>query len=254
MPRYKLTIEYDGTHYAGWQKQTESLTVQEALETAVFKFCGEQVDVVGAGRTDSGVHATGQVAHIELSKDHDPFRIMQGINFHLFDTEAEHIISTNRIAVLHVEKVTDDFHARFDAKRRYYVYRLINRRSRLALDVGRAWNVVEPLDIDSMQQAANYLLGDHDFTSFRDSKCQAKSPNKTLDYLHIARYGEEIRVSTHARSFLHHQVRIMVGTLALVGKGKWVAKDVKKALEAKDRKAAGLTAPADGLYLIQVDY
>lgn len=251
MPRYKLTLEYNGEGYAGWQKQPDRPSIQESIEAALAKFCGEQVEVVGAGRTDAGVHATNQVAHIDLMKEWDPYNVMQGINFHLFG-EVEP--STNRIAITKAEKVADDFHARFSATRRYYIYRIVNRRARLGLDYGRAWMVSEPLNVDAMQEAANYLLGHHDFTSFRDSACQAKSPNKTLDYLDVKRYGEEIRVSTHARSFLHHQVRIMTGTLMLVGKGKWQPADVKKALEAKSRAAAGVTAPPDGLYLVGVSY
>jgi len=253
MPRFKLTLEYDGTHYAGWQKQPDRPSIQETIESAVTKFCGETVEVMGAGRTDAGVHATAQVAHLDLSKDWDPYKVMQGINFYLFgaDEEAPNI---SRISVIKAEKVADDFHARFSATRRYYTYRIVNRRARLGLDHGRAWQVVEPLNIDAMQEAANHLLGKHDFTSFRDSQCQAKSPVKTLDYLDIKRFGDEVRISTHARSFLHHQVRIMTGTLALVGKGKWPPADMKKALEAKNRSDAGPTAPPEGLYLVGVSY
>jgi tRNA pseudouridine38-40 synthase len=253
MPRYKLTLEYDGTFYSGWQKQIGQLGVQQALEDAVERFCGERSDVVGAGRTDAGVHATAQVAHVDLPKAHDPFRILQGINYYLFDGEDD-APSKNRIAVLNVEEVADDFHARFSATRRYYRYRILNRRPRLALDVGRAWRVVEPLDIDAMRKGAKHLLGTHDFSSFRDTKCQAKSPIKTLEALDILQDGENIIFTTHARSFLHHQVRIMVGTLSLVGIGKWQPDDVRTALEAKDRTRGGLTAPADGLYLVGVDY
>jgi len=248
MPRYKLTIEYDGTRYAGWQKQPGQPTVQESIANALLKFTGEVIDVVGAGRTDSGVHATGQVAHIELCKEWDAYRVMQGINFYLFATENEDEVSNNRISIINAERVNDDFHARFTATKRHYVYRIINRRARLGLDVGRAWLVAEDLNIDAMQKAANYLLGTHDFTSFRDTQCQAKSPIKTLEHLKVERYGEEIRISTYSRSFLHHQVRIMTGTLALVGKSRWKPEDVKAALEAKNRAAAGLTAPPDGLY------
>jgi tRNA pseudouridine38-40 synthase len=249
MPRYKLTIEYDGTHYAGWQKQPDRPSIQESIEAALLKFCNEPVEVCGAGRTDAGVHATGQVAHIDLTKAYNPYNVMQGINFHLFGER-----ETSSIAIVKAEPTADDFHARFSATRRYYVYRIINRRARLALESGRAWQIGETLDVEAMQKAAKELLGHHDFTSFRDSECQAKSPVKTLDYLDIKRYGEEIRISTHARSFLHHQVRIIVGTLIQVGKGKWTVVDVKKALDAKDRAQAGPTAPPDGLYLIQVDY
>lgn len=254
MPRYKLTLEYDGAPYAGWQRQPDRPSVQGALEEAVLKFCGEQAEVFGAGRTDAGVHATAQVAHLDLAKNHDPYSIMQGINFHLFGQPADGEPSLNRIAVTSAEKVGDDFNARFSAIRRHYLYRIINRRARLGLDAGRAWHVVEELDVPAMQKAARVLVGNHDFTSFRDSECQAKSPVKTLDMIDIERHGENVIIRTHARSFLHHQVRIMVGTLALVGKGKWMVKDVKAALEAKDRAKAGPTAPADGLFLVQVDY
>lgn len=254
MPRYKLTLEYDGTGYAGWQKQPDCPSIQEAVESALFKFCGEHVEVCGAGRTDAGVHATAQVAHIELGKEWDPYRVMQGINFHLFGGEEETRVATNSIAITKAELVPGDFHARFSATRRYYVYRIINRRARLGLDANRAWHVAETLDCEAMQQAANMLLGSHDFTSFRDAQCQAKSPVKTLDYVDIKRFGDEIRISTHARSFLHHQVRIMTGTLTLVGKGKWNPIDVKKALDAKNRASAGPTAPPDGLYLVGVSY
>lgn len=248
MPRYKLIIEYDGNPYIGWQKQQEQKSVQGDLETAFFKFCGAQTEVIGAGRTDTGVHATAQAAHADLPRPYDPFQIMQGINFHLF---AE---SGNRISILAAEEVPDDFHARFSAVKRHYRYRIINRRARLGLEAGYAWHVVEPLDIGAMQQAAKYLLGSHDFSSFRDTRCQAKSPLKTLDHFEITQKDDSIIFETSARSFLHHQVRIMVGTLSMVGKGKWAPDDVKRALEAKDRKEGGPTAPPDGLYLVGVDY
>jgi len=261
MPRYKLTIEYDGTHYHGWQKQDDYPSIQTSIETALSKFCGSEVDVVGAGRTDSGVHATAQVAHIDLPKEYDPFRVMQGINFYLFgetdnaDGNPDKISTTsNRITILKAEAVSDDFNARFSAKKRHYLYRIINRRARLGLEANRAWHVVEELDVTAMNQAAQLLVGHHDFTSFRDTQCQAKSPEKTLEKLEIIRTGNEIRVFASARSFLHHQVRNMVGTLALVGKGRWKVEDVKTALDAHDRTKAGPTAPADGLYLIGVDY
>jgi tRNA pseudouridine38-40 synthase len=248
MPRYKLTIEYDGAPYIGWQKQIDAPSVQQNLADAVFKFCGEAIDVIGAGRTDAGVHATAQVAHIELSAAHDPFRIMQAINFHLFNTE------NNRISVIKAEAAADDFHARFSATRRHYLYRIVNRRARLALDAGRAWHVIEPLDVQAMQAAAALLAGTHDFSSFRDTQCQAKSPVKTLEKLQVERRGGEIWITASARSFLHHQMRIMTGSLALVGKGKWTLKDMQTALDARDRKKGGPTAPPDGLYLTGVEY
>lgn len=260
MPRYKLIIEYDGSAYSGWQKQQDRTSIQDALEDALFKFSGERTDIVGAGRTDAGVHATAQAAHIDLAKYHDPFRIMQGINFYLFNPSAKEESETtdappvNRIAVLNAEEVSDEFHARFSAVKRHYRYHIINRRPRLGLQAGRAWQVVDPLNIRQMHQGAQYLLGQHDFSSFRDTKCQAKSPIKTLDELDIIQSGENIYIEVSARSFLHHQVRIMVGTLAMVGKGKWHPEDVRHALHAKDRTKSGPTAPPDGLYLVGVDY
>ncbi len=248
MPRYKLIIEYDGNPYIGWQRQVGQKSVQGELETALFKFCGEPAEIVGAGRTDAGVHATAQVAHVDLSKTYEPFQIMQALNFHLFDG------SENRISVLDAEEAPDDFHARFSAVKRHYRYRIVNRRARLGLEAGYAWQVVEPLDVPAMQAAAKCLLGTHDFSSFRDTRCQAKSPEKTLDHFAIGQNGENIFFETNARSFLHHQVRIMVGTLSMVGKGKWKIEDVKRALDAKDRKEGGPTAPPDGLYLVGVDY
>lgn len=250
MPRYKLTIEYDGSQYAGWQKQVDRPSVQSALSGAIFKFCGEQVDVTGAGRTDAGVHAIAQIGHVDLPKEMDPFRVMQGINFYLFG-EGE---NGNRIAIVKAERVGDDFHARFSATRRHYLYRIINRRARLGLEAGRAWHVVEELDVSAMQDAAQLLVGHHDFTSFRDTECQAKSPEKTLEAFDVKKMGSEIHITARARSFLHHQVRIMVGSLSLVGKGKWSKKDLADALAARDRTKGGPTAPPDGLYLIGVDY
>ena len=249
MPRYKLTIEYDGTNYSGWQKQDDRPTVQESIQSALEKFCGQAVDVVGAGRTDAGVHATAQVAHIDLPTKTDPFKVMQGLNYYLFTPNPQ-----NRIAILHAEHVSNDFNARFSAKKRHYLYRIINRRARLGIEANRAWHVVEPIDVEAMQTAANFLLGTHDFNSFRDTQCQAKSPIKTLEQFDIKRYGEEIRFFISARSFLHHQVRIMVGTLALVGKDKWQPPHMLTALNARDRTKAGPTSPPDGLYLTKVDY
>lgn len=248
MPRYKLILEYDGTPYIGWQKQPGQKSVQGELEAALAKFCGEEAEITGAGRTDAGVHATAQAAHVDLVKPQDTFQIVQGLNFHLFANEG------NRIAVLSAEEVMDVFHARFSAVKRHYRYRIVNRRSRLALDQSRAWQIVEPLDIKAMHHAAQCLVGNHDFTSFRDSECQAKSPVKTLDRLDLIQSGDNIYIETSARSFLHHQVRIMVGTLSLVGKGKWNKDDMQRALDAKDRTKAGPTAPPDGLYLVGVDY
>jgi tRNA pseudouridine38-40 synthase len=245
VPRYKLTIEYDGTPFVGWQRQGEGLSIQQVLEDAVAKFCGERVTVYGAGRTDAGVHALAQAAHLDLARPADPFRIMEAMNFHL---------KPHPVAILECREAAPDFHARFSAVERRYRYRIANRRAPLTLDRNRAWRVSAPLDAGAMHAAARLLVGKHDFTSFRAADCQAESPVKTLDALEVTRLGEEIEVAARARSFLHHQVRNMVGTLKLVGEGKWSARDVAKALAARDRAAAGATAPAAGLYLVAVKY
>lgn len=258
MQRYRLILEYEGSGYAGWQRQDDRLTVQGELEKAVRRFCGADVTVHGAGRTDAGVHATAQAAHVDLPTAHEAFRVMQGLNYYLFnhiDAEGRPQPNDgNRIAVIRAQKVSETFHARFSATRRHYLYRIINRRPRLSLEAGRAWHVAEALDAEKMHRAAQILVGHHDFSSFRDTMCQSKSPEKTLEKLEVKRHGEEIRVTARARSFLHHQVRIMVGTLALAGKGRWSPEDVKAALDARDRKAGGPTAPPDGLYLTGVEY
>ena len=245
MTRYKLTLEYDGRGFVGWQRQDNGPSVQAALEAAVKRFCAEAVCVEAAGRTDSGVHALGQVAHVDLDKATDAETLRDALNFHL---------KPAAVAVLSAEAVAPDFHARFSATERRYRYRIVNRRARLTLDQGRAWFVPVPLDAGAMGDAAQALAGRHDFTSFRASECQAKSPVKTLAALEVSRAGEEIQIEARARSFLHHQVRNMVGTLKLVGEGKWSRDDVARALAARDRKAAGPTAPADGLYLVAVRY
>jgi tRNA pseudouridine38-40 synthase len=243
--RYKLTLEYDGTGFVGWQRQANGLSVQEVLEEAIYRFCGERVTAHVAGRTDAGVHALGQVVHIDIEKPASTNTVRDAINFH---------VKPHAVAVLAAERVDAEFHARFSAKVRAYRYRIVNRRAPLALDNGRAWLVEHPLDAEAMQAGAAHLLGRHDFTSFRAALCQAKSPVKTLDVLTLARDGEAITIETRARSFLHHQVRNMVGTLKLVGEGKWAPEDVRRALEARDRSAAGPTAPACGLYLVEVLY
>lgn len=245
MTRYKLILEYDGDPFVGWQRQSEGVSIQQAVEDAVFKFCGERTTVYAAGRTDAGVHALAQVAHLDLEKPASAFRLMEAVNFHL---------KPHPVAILDCAEVAPDFHARFSAIERRYRYRIVNRRAPLTLDKGRAWRVSTPLDAAAMHAAAQVLVGRHDFTSFRAADCQADSPVKTLDELAVSRYGEEIEVAARARSFLHHQVRNMVGTLRLVGEGKWRARDVKTALEARHRAAAGPTAPADGLYLVAVKY
>ena len=245
MTRYRLTIEYDGRPFVGWQHQAEGLSVQDTIAEAVFKFCGERRTIYGAGRTDAGVHALGQVAHLDIEKETTAFRLLEAVNFHL---------KPHPIAILDCAAAAPDFHARFSAIERRYRYRIVNRRAPLTLDQGRAWRVGLPLDAGAMHAAAQVLVGHHDFTSFRATDCQADSPVKTLDALGVSRYGQEIEVAARARSFLHHQVRNIVGTLRLVGEGKWTARDVKKALDARDRAEAGPTAPADGLYLVAVKY
>ena len=245
MPRYKLTIEYDGAPFAGWQIQADRQTVQGVLVEAFAAFSGEEVQLQGAGRTDAGVHARAQVAHADLAKDWDPDTVRDALNAHL---------RPHPVAVLLAEKVRADFNARTSAVKRHYLYRILNRRADLALDLGRAWRVPRLLDAQAMHAAAQCLVGKHDFTTFRSSECQAKSPVKTLDRLDVARDGDEIAVQASARSFLHNQVRSMVGSLVAVGEGKWSADDLARALAARDRAACGPVAPPEGLYLMRVDY
>ncbi|WP_096701679.1 tRNA pseudouridine(38-40) synthase TruA [Magnetospirillum sp. 15-1] len=245
MPRYRLLVEYDGSPFIGWQRQDKGLSVQGVLETAAEKLCGGPCTVFAAGRTDTGVHATGQVAHVDLARDYPADTVRDALNYHM---------KPRPVAVIAAEKVGDDFHARFSAIGRAYLYRIVNRRAPLALDQRRAWWVPVALDADSMAEGARRLLGHHDFTTFRASECQAKSPMKTLDVLDVTRLGEEIRIVAEARSFLHHQVRNMVGTLKLVGQGKWSPDDMAKALEARDRTKGGPTAPSAGLCLTGVKY
>lgn len=245
MTRYKLILEYDGGGFVGWQRQDNGPSVQAALEDAVRGFCGESVTAHAAGRTDAGVHALAMAAHIDLAKDTAADTLRDALNAHLRPLP---------ITVLSAEAAPEDFHARFSAKGRAYLYRIVNRRAPLVLDRGRAWFVPVPLDAAAMHGAAQALVGKHDFTSFRSSECQAASPVKTLDALDVVRDGEEIRVSARARSFLHNQVRIMVGTLKLVGAGKWTRADLEAALAACDRAAAGQTAPPEGLYFLRAEY
>ena len=245
MPRYKLLIEYDGSPFRGWQVQADAPTVQGALEAAVATLNGVFATVQGAGRTDAGVHALGQVAHVDLAKDLDPGTVRDAFNAHLRPWP---------VAVLAAEIVSDDFNARFSAVKRHYLYRIVNRRPDLALDRGRAWRVARKLDVAAMHEAAQKLLGRHDFTTFRSTECQAKSAEKTLDQLDVIRDGEEIHVVTSARSFLHNQVRSMVGSLVQVGDGRWNVDDLAQALAARDRTACGQVAPPDGLYLMRGDY
>jgi len=245
MPRYKLIIEYDGTPFCGWQIQENGASVQGALEAAVKAICGETVRVHGAGRTDAGVHALAQVAHCDIAKHFVPGRFRDGLNAHL---------RPHPIGVLSAEIVPDDFEARFSAKRRHYLYRITNHRANLALNISRTWRVPRPLDAEAMHEAAQRLRGKHDFTTFRDTECQAKSPEKTLDQLDVTRQGDEVNIVTSARSFLHSQVRSMVGSLVWVGEGRWSAEDLGAALAARDRAACGPVAPPQGLYLVRVEY
>lgn len=245
MPRYKLTIEYDGTPFSGWQRQKERPSVQQALEEAILRMSGETVSTQAAGRTDAGVHARGQVAHFDLSKDWDPFRIREALNYHL---------RPDPVVVTDCEAVGDDFEARFSAKARHYEYRILNRRAPAALEKSQVWHVPMPLDAEAMDHAAGLILGLHDFTTFRSSECQAKSPMRTLDAFAVRRETGHVVITASARSFLHHQVRSMVGSLKMVGEGKWSPADFRAALDAADRSRCGAMAPSDGLYFMRVDY
>jgi tRNA pseudouridine38-40 synthase len=243
--RYKMTIEYDGGPFAGWQLQADALTVQGVMEDAVFILNGTRPIVHAAGRTDAGVHAKGQVAHVDLEREWDTWVLRNAINAHL---------RPHPVSVLAVEAVTNDFHARFKAVRRHYLYRIANRPAPLALERGKAWWHPVALDHAAMREAAQALVGKHDFTTFRAAACQAQSPIKTLDRIDVTRHGDMIDITVEARSFLHHQVRSMVGSLKLVGEGKWPIGEVEAALRARDRTRCGPVAPPTGLYLMRVDY
>lgn len=254
MTRWRLLIEYDGQKFSGWQRQDHAPSVQGAIEGAIEKLTQQKITIFVAGRTDSGVHARGQVAHVDLPEFAKPmrgFEVAKAINA---------LLRPHAVSILRAEIVPDDFHARYHATNKLYEYRMLNRSGFLALEKGRVWHCKKPLDIAAMQEAARHLIGHHDFSTFRDSECQAKSPMRTLDRAEImvrGNYedqGAEIIFATEARSFLHHMVRNMVGTLVMVGEGKWSPQDVKDALEAKDRRKGGVTAPPDGLYLMRVDY
>jgi|SRR5579872_4417983 len=245
MPRFKLILEYDGAPFVGWQRQENGLSVQEALEGAIFAMTGERSIAHGAGRTDAGVHALGQVAHVDLARDWDPFRISEGLNA---------LLHPHPVAILGAERTPADFDARRSAAARHYLYRIANRRAPLALERGRAWRVKPRLDAKAMHEAARVLTGKHDFSTFRDSQCQANSPIRTLDKLDVKRVGDDVLFEASARSFLHRQVRSMVGSLTEVGAGRWSAGQFKAAFEAADRARCGQVAPACGLYLVRVDY
>jgi tRNA pseudouridine38-40 synthase len=247
LPRYRLAVEYDGTPYAGWQRQAGQHSVQAALEQAFLGFCGERVSLRGAGRTDAGVHAKGQVAHVDLAREWPPDTVRDALNAHLR-------LAGETMSVLAAERAADGFDARFSAVSRHYLYRILNRRAPPALERSRVWWVPAPLDASLMHEAAQALTGRHDFTTFRSAQCQAKSPVRTLDRLDVARIADAIEIRASARSFLHNQVRSMVGTLKRAGEGAWSAADVLAALEARDRAACGAVAPPEGLYLVTVDY
>ena len=245
MPRYRLTLEYDGSGYNGFQAQAGQPTVQGAIETALTAFCGETIRIAAAGRTDTGVHATGQVISFDLNKAWPERTVMNALNAHLVD---------EAVSVLDCVAVDDAWHARFSATGRAYLYRILNRPGRPALDQGRVWHMKKPLGADAMHAAAQSLVGLHDFTTFRDVNCQSKSPEKTLDVACVTHVGDEVHLVFEARSFLHRQVRSMTGTLVEVGLGRWAVADVATALEARDRSACGPVAPSDGLYLTGVRY
>jgi tRNA pseudouridine38-40 synthase len=245
MPRYRIIVEYDGTPFVGWQVQSNGPSVAGAIASALHKLTGRTIAVHGAGRTDAGVHALAQVAHFDLDSQWDPLKLREGLNA---------LVRPNPVAILSAERAPDDFHARYGAIARHYLYRIVNRRAPLALEQDRAWHVGQSLEESQMQAAAHHLIGRHDFTTFRSVECQAASPVKTLDVLSVSRSGDLIEIAACARSFLHNQVRSMVGSLKLVGEGKWQPEDVKRALAARDRSACGPVAPPHGLYLRRVDY
>lgn len=247
MPRFRLDVEYDGGGYAGWQRQADNHSIQAAIEQAIFKFSGDAISLRGAGRTDAGVHATGQVAHIDLSRDWTDDKVRDAINAHLQ-------MAGETVSILSARRVGDGFDARFSATGRHYLYRIQNRRAPAALERGKVWWVPKRLDAEAMQAAAQLILGRHDFTTFRSTQCQANSPIRTLERLDVSRTGDMIEIRSSARSFLHNQVRSMVGSLKRVGEGGWEPADMRKALDARDRAACGQVAPPDGLFLTGVDY
>jgi len=243
--RWRLKIEYDGGPFMGWQRQDHGPSVQQALEEALHQMTGEQAQFIAAGRTDAGVHALAMSAHVDIARARTPHRLREGLNA---------LVRPQPISVLDVEQVEDDWHARFSCVGRRYLYRILSRRAPPALDAGRVWHIPVPLDLEAMREGGACLVGRHDFTTFRSAQCQSDSPVKTLDRLDVERFGDEVHVTAAARSFLHHQVRSMVGCLALVGRGQWSPHDMKKALEAKDRAALGFNAPPHGLYFVEAVY
>jgi tRNA pseudouridine38-40 synthase len=243
--RWRLTLEYDGAPFMGWQRQDHGPSVQQTLEEALEDMTGEQAVFTAAGRTDAGVHALAMSAHVDVTKSLTPHRLREGLNA---------LVRPQPISVLDVAEVADDWHARFSCVGRRYLYRILNRRAPPALDAGKVWHIAVPLDVEAMREGAAHLVGRHDFTTFRSAQCQSDSPVKTLDSLEVSRVGEEIHVVAAARSFLHHQVRSMVGCLALVGRAQWTADDIRKALEARERSALGLNAPPHGLYFVEAIY
>ena len=245
MTRFRLTVEYDGRPFMGWQRQAHGPSVQQAIEEAAATATNEPTTLFAAGRTDAGVHALAMTAHVDIAKPITPFRLMEALNG---------LLKPQPVAILACEIVDDDWHARFSCVGRDYLYRIVNRRAPLALDAGRAWRIARPLDVDAMQPAAQVLVGRHDFTTFRSAHCQAESPIKSLDRLNVRREGDAVLIEASARSFLHHQVRSMVGCLGLVGQGQWAVDDIRQALNARDRAALGLNAPADGLYFVGARY
>ena len=246
MPRYKITVEYNGLGSVGWQKQPDKISIQSQIEEAIFKLCGKKTDIAGSGRTDAGVHATAQIAHFDLEKEFRPFEVMMALNHYLNDND--------HISIIDCAIADKDFHSRFHAKLRHYQYKILNRRAAPALDKYRVWHVPYELDLSTMQNACKYLIGKHDFSSFRDSECQAQDPIKTIKNIQITQAQDLILIDISAPSFLHHMVRNIVGTLAMVGGNKMAADDIKGILEAKDRTKSGPNAPAYGLYLRQIDY
>ena len=245
MTRWRLAIEYDGGPFMGWQRQDHGPSVQQTLEEALQRMTGEQAQFTAAGRTDAGVHALAMAAHVDVMKSLTPHRLREGLNA---------LVRPQPISILQVEEVADDWHARFSCIGRRYLYRILSRRAPPALDSGRVWHIAVPLDVDAMRQGAAHLVGRHDFTTFRSAHCQSDSPVKTLDSLEVSRSGEEIHVAAAARSFLHHQVRSMVGCLALIGRGQWRPDEMRGALEARDRSALGFNAPPQGLYFVEAVY